>query len=208
MAEAKSVAASAQGEGRATHDAEWPAPVAEIVLLGESRLATYQDARYAALYRERVDRVLAIERRSDPAATRGFALTRESARFLALWMAFDDIVRVAALKVRASRFARVRDEVAAAPGDVVRIVDYFKPGVPEFAGLLPRAVAAPAAAMGCAGDRRGDARRCRSRCICAATAFSGLALLRALAGLKRLRRHGARYAGGTGGHRALDSSRS
>ena len=49
-------------------------------------------------------------------------------------MAFDDIVRVADLKVRASRFARVRREVAASDGDIVHIVDHFKPGVPEIAG--------------------------------------------------------------------------
>ena len=66
-------------------------------------------------------------------------MTRETARYLALWMAFDDVIRVADLKCRASRFARVRTEVGAADGDLVRIVDHFKPGIPEIAGTLPRA---------------------------------------------------------------------
>ena len=39
------------------------------------------------------------------------SITHETARWLALWMAFDDIVRVADLKSRASRFDRVRGEV-------------------------------------------------------------------------------------------------
>ena len=49
--------------------------------------------------------VLDAERAADPAGAHGFATTRETARWLALWMAFDDIVRVADLKSRASRCA-------------------------------------------------------------------------------------------------------
>ncbi|MEP6657764.1 MAG: indolepyruvate oxidoreductase subunit beta family protein, partial [Betaproteobacteria bacterium] len=115
----------------------WPAAVAEMADLGRARMLEFQDSRYATLYRERVEAMLAAERAVDPAGSKGYALTREAARFLALWMAFDDVVRVAALKCRASRFARVRDEVNAGPTDIVRIIDHFKPGVPELAGLLP-----------------------------------------------------------------------
>jgi hypothetical protein len=59
------------------------------------------------------------------------------ARWLALWMAFDDIVRVADLKSRASRWTRVVGEVKATEGDLLRVYDHFKPGMPEFAALLP-----------------------------------------------------------------------
>ena len=54
-------------------------------------------------------------------------------------MAFDDIVRVADLKSRTARWARVRGEVKATrDDDRVTVYDHFKPGVPEFAALLPR----------------------------------------------------------------------
>jgi len=128
----------------------FPRATHAIVALGHARVEAFQDRAYAELYLERLARVLDAERAADPAGAHGHALTRETARYLALWMAFDDIVRVAGLKCRASRFARVRREVAAGAGDVVRIVDFFKPGVPEFAGLLPAGLALRLAAW----DRR------------------------------------------------------
>jgi indolepyruvate ferredoxin oxidoreductase beta subunit len=86
--------------------------------------------------------VLQAERtKADPAAL-NFATTQEMARWLALWMAFDDIVRVADLKSRASRWQRVRGEVKAQDDDLLKVYDHFKPGAPEFAALLPPALAA------------------------------------------------------------------
>ena len=64
-------------------------------------------------------------------------LAAEVARHLALWMAYEDIIRVADLKTRASRFERVRKEVGAKPGEPVVVIDYLKPGVEEFASVLP-----------------------------------------------------------------------
>jgi indolepyruvate ferredoxin oxidoreductase, beta subunit len=171
----------------------FPPAAQEIISIGYARLVEYQDRDYAELYGQRLGLILATERARDPEASHGFALTRETARFLALWMAFDDIVRVAQLKCRASRFARVRREVAAGGGDIVRIVDYFKPGLPEFSSLLPAALARRLAAW----DRR---RRARGK---APLAFAlalrtdsvwGFAALRTVAGLRPLRRRGARFA--------------
>ncbi len=95
----------------------------------------YQGADYAKLYTDRLQRVLAAERQIDPAGTNGFTTTREMVRWLALWMAFDDIVRVADLKSRASRWARVAGEVKAKPDELLKVYDHFKPGAPEFAAL-------------------------------------------------------------------------
>jgi indolepyruvate ferredoxin oxidoreductase beta subunit len=171
----------------------FPPEACGIVALGLARVMAFQDRAYGDLYVERVARVLAAERAADPASAHGFAVTRETARYLALWMAFDDIVRVADLKCRASRFARVRREVAAAPGDVVRIVDFFKPGLPEFAALLPAALASRLSAW----DRRRQARG-RPPLEWAITlrtdGVAGFLALRTLASLRWLRRRGARYA--------------
>ena len=54
--------------------------------------------------------------------------------------AFEDIIRVADLKTRAMRFRRVRKEARASDDEPVVIVDYLKPGVEEFASLLPPAL--------------------------------------------------------------------
>jgi len=166
---------------------------AGMIRLGYARVVGFQDARYGERYLERLRAVAAAEGAVDPQAAKGAAVLRETARFLALWMAFDDVVKVAAQKSSALRFARVRREVGAEPGDVVRIVDHFKPGMPELAGLLPPAVAQRLVSF----DRRRQARgrepiawplHLRSHTV------AGYLVLRALAGLRRARRFGARYA--------------
>ncbi|HEX7440333.1 MAG TPA: indolepyruvate oxidoreductase subunit beta family protein [Caldimonas sp.] len=171
----------------------FPAPVREMVALGHARMLDYQDASYAQLYLDRLGKVLAAERAGDPDGANGWATTRATARYLALWMAFDDIVRVAHLKCRAARLARVRSEVKAGDADLLRVYDHFKPGVPEFAALLPASLA----------DRltRWDRRRiARGRPpfalplkIGTHTVLGALAL-RTLASLKGLRRRGSRFA--------------
>jgi indolepyruvate ferredoxin oxidoreductase beta subunit len=171
----------------------FPAPVREIVALGHARMLDYQDASYARLYLDRIEKVLAAERVADPDGASGWATTRATARYLALWMAFDDVVRVAHLKSRAARLARVRSEVRAGDADLLRVYDHFKPGVPEFAALLPASLAD----MLTRWDRRRIARGrppfALPLKIGAHTVLGALAL-RTLASLKGLRRRGSRYA--------------
>ena len=52
-------------------------------------------------------------------------------------MTFEDTIRVADLKTRATRFARVRDEIRADPGQLFGITEFMKPRVTEIAGTLP-----------------------------------------------------------------------
>ncbi len=170
----------------------FPSQVRDIVRLGDARMREFQDAEYAALYVERLQRILAAEHAADPATTHGFALTRETARFLALWMAFDDIVRVAGFKIRASRFARVRAEVGAGPRDIVRIVDHFKPGVPEVAGMLPASLAARFMRWDHARQARGKAALALALHL-RSDNIMGFVTLRVLAAMRGWRRRGMRY---------------
>ena len=96
----------------------------DLRALARTRLAAYQDAAYATLYDERLARL-------------PDACAREAERWLATWMMFDDIVHVARLKLAASRQARVRREVKAGDDELVKVFDHFKPGIQEFAELLP-----------------------------------------------------------------------
>jgi indolepyruvate ferredoxin oxidoreductase beta subunit len=76
----------------------------------------------------------------DPAGAGGYgewSLTEATARSLALWMTFEDTIRVADLKTRPTRFARVRDEIRADPGQLFGITEFMKPRVTEIAGTLP-----------------------------------------------------------------------
>ena len=126
---------------------EFPQDVRELAALGLSRVTEYQDAAYGRLYLDRLRRVRDAEQAAtgrDASRTDGAGpgATREAARWLALWMAYDDIARVADLKSRASRHARVRREARAGDNDLLRFYDHFKPGLPEVADLLPAPLAA------------------------------------------------------------------
>jgi indolepyruvate ferredoxin oxidoreductase beta subunit len=173
--------------------AEFPPPVHDMIALGQARMLEYQGEAYAGLYLDRLRAVLDAERAADSAGAHGFATTREMARWLALWMAFDDIVRVADLKSRASRWQRVRGEVKAGDGDVLRVYDHFKPGVPEVAALLPRALAERLLRW----DRKrvqGGKTPWAMPLKVPAHSVTGMLALRALAGLRWLRVRGSRFA--------------
>ncbi|MDK9702134.1 MAG: 2-oxoacid:acceptor oxidoreductase family protein [Sulfuritalea sp.] len=174
-----------------------PAPAVavepDLIALGHARVVEFQDAAYGELYRQRVERLRAAERRADPQGQHGGALTREGARFLALWMAFDDVVRVADLKSRTGRFDRVRREAGAQTGEIMRIADHFKPGVTEFAGLLPEALGQGLLAW--ESRRRRDGKPSLAMPLkLRADSISGFLALRLLASLRWLRRRGQRYA--------------
>jgi indolepyruvate ferredoxin oxidoreductase beta subunit len=171
----------------------FPPQVHEMLALGHARLIDYQGADYAARYAARLLHVLIAERTVDPAGTHGFAVTREMARWLALWMAFDDIVRVAELKSRASRTRRVHAEVKAGADDIVKVYDHFKPGVAEFAALLPPSIALRLTAWDRARQARGRAPWALPLKVGSHSIF-GMLSLRLLASLRWLRARGSRFA--------------
>jgi indolepyruvate ferredoxin oxidoreductase, beta subunit len=171
----------------------FPPAVHDMLTLGHARVLDYQDTAYAALYADRLGRVLDAERAADPAGAQGFAITREMARWLALWMAFDDIVRVAALKGRASRAQRVRQEVRAGEDDIVKVYDHFKPGAAEFAALLPASLSRRVTAWDRARQARGQEPWALPLKVGSHSVF-GMASLRLLASLRWLRRRGSRFA--------------
>jgi indolepyruvate ferredoxin oxidoreductase beta subunit len=171
----------------------FPSSTHAMLGAGHARMLEYQDRDYAELYAQRMKRVLEAERAGDPSGEQGFATTSETARYLALWMAFDDIVRVADLKCRASRFARVRQEVKAPDEDLVRIYDHFKPGVPELAALLPRTWARALVGWDRRRQQNGKTALALPLKIGVHT-ISGFLALRFLASLKWLRKRGSRFA--------------
>jgi indolepyruvate ferredoxin oxidoreductase beta subunit len=172
---------------------KFPPPVHEMLALGHARMLEYQNSDYAALYVQRLQQVLRAEQLADPAAAHDFATTREMARWLALWMAFDDIVRVADLKSRASRWQRVYGEVKAEGGYLLQVYDHFKPGAPEFAALLPARFAARVTRWDRNRVAAGKAPWAMPLKVGTHSVF-GMLSLRLLASLKGLRARGSRYA--------------
>jgi indolepyruvate ferredoxin oxidoreductase beta subunit len=170
--------------------AAFPADVHEVLALGRARLLDYQGTAYARLYLQRLQTVLQAEQTTSPSE---HPITRETARWLALWMAFDDIMRVADLKSRASRMVRVRQEAQAGEHDLLKLYDHFKPGIPEVAGLLPSAWAQRLLRWD--HQRVAKGKGAWAMPIKVAThSFTGLAMLRLLAALRFARPWGSRYA--------------
>ena len=162
-------------------------PLQPLTLEGARRAIDYQDPAYAGLYLDRVERIAAIDAAS---RSNGGALTEATARSLALWMTFEDTIRVADLKTRSTRFARVREEVRAEPGQLFGVTEFMKPRIEEIAGTLPlRAgrwvLASPRVCRWLARWTAGKQVRTRT--------VGGFLLLHLIGGLKRWRRGTFRY---------------
>ena len=119
-------------------------------------------------------------------------LLDETARHLALWMSYEDTMRVAALKTRGSRFERVRGEVRADVAQVLAINEYLHPRVQEIAETLP-------AWLGRGIERPGLLRRVVERFtqrgrVITTSSLRGFLMLCAVAGMKRWRRSTTRFA--------------
>ena len=162
-----------------------PGPVREFARLGVERTVDYQDVRYGGLYLDRVERLLARTESAGAAPGDAHGVAREVARQLALWMCFEDIIRVADLKTRRSRIERVRAEVRAKPGQPVVVTEFLKPGVDEWCSLLPAWLARPILR---AADRGGWRRRLNVGLHVRTSSVTGFLLLWTLARLRRLRR--------------------
>ena len=107
--------------------AAFPTEVRPTLAIAVPRLADYQDTAYAAFYLERL-------RAFDGLAPE---VLKQVARVLATRMAYEDVIRVAQLKLRASRMRRIEQESQADSGDLVYVTDLFKPGIAEIADILP-----------------------------------------------------------------------
>jgi indolepyruvate ferredoxin oxidoreductase, beta subunit len=117
-----------------------PEEVQPLALEGVRRAIDYQDPAHAAFYLTRLERISALDAAADGSGRREQTLTAAVARSLALWMTFEDTIRVADLKTRSARFARVREEIRAQPGQLFGITEFMKPRVAEIAGTLPAAL--------------------------------------------------------------------
>jgi indolepyruvate ferredoxin oxidoreductase, beta subunit len=167
-----------------------PQAVRPLALEGVRRAIDYQDPAYAALYLRRLERIRTLEAGVHGADRDEWRLTAAVARSLALWMTFEDTIRVADLKTRAARFARVREEIRAQPGQLFGITEFMKPRGAEIAGTLPAAFGArvlrSSGAVRMLGRWTGG-KRVRTGTV------GGFLLLYTLAGLKRWRRGTLRY---------------
>jgi indolepyruvate ferredoxin oxidoreductase beta subunit len=162
------------------------APAAQRNLVeGVRRLVDYQDPAYATLYLDRMALVQA------GAGTANDELVAETARHLALWMSYEDTIRVADLKTRETRFARVGDEVKLRGDQLLAINEFMHPGIQEICETLP-------AWLGRRLQRDGWARRrveamTRKGRVVTTSSVRGFLLLSTVAAMRRWRRSTLRF---------------
>lgn len=100
-----------------------------IMRAGIERTVDYQGLDYARLYLARLAPIASADKDG--------RLIAETARQLALGMAYEDTIRVAELKIRPSRFERVREEVRVSDGQILEIAEFMHPRTQEIADTLP-----------------------------------------------------------------------
>jgi indolepyruvate ferredoxin oxidoreductase beta subunit len=167
-------------------ETDFPEPAHAILIEGARRLVDYQDPAYAGLY---LDRLAPLVR---PPAAGEPMLLYETARHLALWMSYEDTVRVAELKTRASRFERVRTEVRAKESELLTIREFMHPRLQEICDTLPARLGAWLARSG--WPRRAVERLTRRGRVVTTSSLRGFLMLYFVAGMKRWRRGTLRFA--------------
>ncbi len=169
-------------------EASFPVAAHNIVKLGIERLCDYQDECYAAEYLDRLEPVRDAEARYGNGD--GFLL-HEAARYLALWMSYEDAIRVADLKTRHSRFERVQKESRHSAKQVLRINEFLYPRVEEITDIMPARLGAWVLKTGWAN--RGISRLAGNGRILETTSARGFLQLYLIAGLRPWRRKTLRF---------------
>jgi len=105
-----------------------------MLVHGIKRCADYQDVKYADEYLDRLMRISSLD------SERGngtYRLLTEVSRYTALWMTYEDTIRVADLKSRRRRFDRVKKEAKVKEDQITQVREFFHPGVEEITDTLP-----------------------------------------------------------------------
>jgi indolepyruvate ferredoxin oxidoreductase, beta subunit len=154
---------------------------------GVRQLVDYQDARYAEQYLGALEGIAAMD-----SADEGHALGLAVARHLALWMCYQDVIRVASQKTRAARYADIRREVRAAEDEIVDPVEFMHPRLEEICDLMPPALGRRV--LGSGGFREWLERFFRKGRMVRTYSLGGFLMLGSLAALRPLRRMTLRHA--------------
>ncbi len=165
-----------------------PASSQEIIAHGIARVQDFQDREYADLYAARLRKL--VKATGDVSDPRMSHALEEGARRLALWMAYEDIPRVAELKTRPARFERIRAESEMQPDQILKVTEYLKPGAEELADMLPVNIGARIMQR----LEQGKSLPLMGRGMhLSTTSISGFLMLKLLASLRKIRRKSLRY---------------
>ncbi|QBF30503.1 indolepyruvate oxidoreductase subunit beta family protein [Thalassococcus sp. S3] len=109
----------------------FPAPAQEMLMAGLKKTVDYQDIAYGTEYLDHVQTF------ADHDTVEAKKLTINAAKYVANAMCYDDLPRVADLKVRQSRDVRLRGEQQIKADEIAHVTEYFHPRAAEVCGTLP-----------------------------------------------------------------------
>lgn len=110
---------------------DFPEVLHDIVYAGTLHLMDWQNGSWAQEYLDKLKPF--VDKDSGE-----YRLSYQIARYLAIGMAYDDLIFVADQKTRTERFKEVYDQIEANEDDIVHTLDYLHPSFPEFYGFLPK----------------------------------------------------------------------
>jgi indolepyruvate ferredoxin oxidoreductase beta subunit len=118
---------------------EVPESAQAIAYAGLRRVVDYQDVAYGAEYLDILKSLYELDQECG-GLERSYLLTVTSAKYLANAMTYDDVIRVADLKTRASRRARIEKEMQVGDDQVLQTTEFMHPRIEEVMGMLPAAI--------------------------------------------------------------------
>ena len=138
--DSKQVIVSVQGPSRLSRKwdglnarvASLPKAVQDMTRAGLQAVVDYQGVDYGKEYLDRLSEMTDLD-----GAKHDWELSREAAKYIARAMAYDDVIRVADLKTRRSRFDRVQNEIRPDNTAVMHVTEFMHPRAEEIVGLLP-----------------------------------------------------------------------
>ncbi|WP_436637442.1 indolepyruvate oxidoreductase subunit beta family protein [Microbaculum sp. FT89] len=117
-------------------DLDFPRDARDMMRAGLEKVVDYQDIDYGREYLDRMKGIYGFDA-ANGGAPKSFRFTVEAAKYLANAMTYDDVIRVADLKTRATRFERVETEMGVRDAQVMQVTEFMHPRIEEIAGTLP-----------------------------------------------------------------------
>jgi indolepyruvate ferredoxin oxidoreductase beta subunit len=158
---------------------------------GLKKVVDFQDVAYGAEYLDILGTLHAADR-SCGGADRNYAFTQAAAKYIANAMTYDDVIRVADLKTRSSRRARIESELELSQDQVLQTTEFMHPRMEEVMGMLPgglgRWLGARPRLLGWLDRRVNKGRRVRTYSL------PWFLALYVVGGLHRMRRRSLRHA--------------
>jgi indolepyruvate ferredoxin oxidoreductase, beta subunit len=182
---------SAQLDAQLTRLRALPLSAQSLALAGFKRVIDFQDIRYGVEYLDRLDALKALDEKAGGGA-KDYAFLTAAAKHLANAMAYDDVIGVADLKTRSTRFSRIAKEMKASGNEPIYFTEFMHPRAEELVSLLPRRLGSWISARPSLMTRI-DRIFNRGRHLQTAK-LGGFLQLYALSGLRRFRRRLLRHA--------------